>query len=97
MSERTEPRRTMSAASSVRSSTRRGIPSCRCVEWRERLVDAGWACPTWPRRVVRPRAVGAGADVVADELGRVGAPGTPAGVGMVLAAPTILEHGSATT
>jgi alkylation response protein AidB-like acyl-CoA dehydrogenase len=68
-------------------------PELGLVEWRTRLSDAGWACPTWPERWWGRAAPAALAAVVADELERLGAPGLPEGVGMMLAAPTILEHG----
>ena len=63
-------------------------------QWRSLLADSGWGCPTWP-----PGCWGRGlspgdAAIVAEELKRVGAPGAATGVGMSLAAPTILEHGS---
>ncbi len=64
------------------------------VEWRARLADAGWACPTWPREWGGRSLPAALADVVADELADAGVPGPSDGVGMHLAAPTILEHGS---
>ena len=68
-------------------------PELSLVAWRRRLVEAGWACPSWPAasggRALPPWADG----VVAEELLAVGAPGLPDGVGMLLAVPTILEHG----
>jgi alkylation response protein AidB-like acyl-CoA dehydrogenase len=62
-------------------------------DWRERLASSGWAVPSWP--VERHgRGLPAWADdVVADELARAGAVGTPSGAGTGLAAPTILAHG----
>ena len=45
-------------------------------------------------RVVRARALGDRRVLVASELASAGVPGPPAGVGLGLAAPTILEHGS---
>jgi alkylation response protein AidB-like acyl-CoA dehydrogenase len=69
-------------------------PELSLLEWRERLLASGWACPSWPLEW-HGRGLPVAADaVVADELAAVGAPGTPAGSGMGLAAPTILEHGS---
>jgi alkylation response protein AidB-like acyl-CoA dehydrogenase len=69
-------------------------PELSLVEWRTRLADAGWACPTWPERWcgrgLRPEV----ASVVEQELTEVGAVGIPDGVGMGLAAPTMLEHAS---
>jgi alkylation response protein AidB-like acyl-CoA dehydrogenase len=68
-------------------------PDLSLVEWRRRLADAGWARPAWP-----PALGGKGlppwANDVADAgLGEHGAVGVPEGVGMLLAAPTVLEHG----
>jgi alkylation response protein AidB-like acyl-CoA dehydrogenase len=69
-------------------------PELELTAWRGRLVDAGWACPTWPRawygRELPPWADG----VVAEALGALGAVGNPFGVGFGLAAPTLLAHGS---
>ena len=69
-------------------------PERHLVEWRRLLADAGWAVPSWPR-AWHGRGLPAWADkLVADELRRVGAIGTPLGAGMSLAAPTIVAHGS---
>jgi alkylation response protein AidB-like acyl-CoA dehydrogenase len=62
-------------------------------EWRELLIPSGWGCPTWPEEWFGrglPRDMGG---VVSDEFAKVGAVSTPIGVGMGLAAPTILDHG----
>ncbi|MEY2430915.1 MAG: hypothetical protein QOC92_640, partial [Acidimicrobiaceae bacterium] len=70
-------------------------PDLPLVEWRTLLADAGWAAPSWPvdsyGRGLSPEADA----IVAEELTRVGAVGVPVGVGFGLAAPTILNHGSA--
>jgi alkylation response protein AidB-like acyl-CoA dehydrogenase len=69
-------------------------PDLPLAEWRARLVDSGWSRPSWPADRWG-RGLDAAADRVADEeLAAAGAPGTPAGVGTGLAAPTLLEHGS---
>jgi hypothetical protein len=86
-------------ASEIRDRLRRWIesawdPELSLAEWRARLADAGWACPTWPREwggLALPAAL---AEVVADELADAGVPGPTDGVGMHLAIPTMLEHGS---
>jgi alkylation response protein AidB-like acyl-CoA dehydrogenase len=69
-------------------------PSLSLVEWRGRLVDAGWACPSWPRawqgRDLPPWAD----EIVVQEIAEAGAVHTPFGVGFGLAAPTLLAHGS---
>ncbi len=67
-------------------------PELSLVAWRTRLADAGWACPTWPEPWCGRGLPPAVAAVVADELVRAGAVGIPDGVGLSLAAPTMLEH-----
>ena len=69
-------------------------PELSLVEWRGRLADSGWGCPTWPEEWYGRGLPPAMAEAVAAEFDRVGAVGTPAGSGIGLAAPTILEHGS---
>jgi alkylation response protein AidB-like acyl-CoA dehydrogenase len=67
-------------------------PDRGLVEWREQLVEARWAVPSWPTRWYG-RGLPAWVDaVVADELRRAGAVGLPVGVGTGLAAPTLLAH-----
>jgi alkylation response protein AidB-like acyl-CoA dehydrogenase len=62
-------------------------------EWRQSLARSGWAAASWPRRW-HGKGMPAWADeLVASELIRLGAVGTPVGSGMALAAPTILAHG----
>jgi alkylation response protein AidB-like acyl-CoA dehydrogenase len=63
-------------------------------EWRERLVVAGWACPGWPVEWYGRGLSATDASLAVAELATAGVPGPPAGVGLGLAAPTILEHGS---
>ena len=63
-------------------------------EWRERLVDSGWAVPHWPTQWMGKGLPAWSERTVSLALNAVGAPGLPTGVGMSLAAPTILEHGS---
>jgi alkylation response protein AidB-like acyl-CoA dehydrogenase len=63
-------------------------------EWRELLADSGWGAPSWP---VQWHGRGWPAwtdDVVSAELIARGAVGAPVGLGMTLAAPTLLAHGS---
>jgi len=70
-------------------------PERPLVEWRGLLADSGWGCPAWPTewygRGLSPDL----AAVASEAFARVGAVGSAAGAGMALAAPTILEHGSA--
>ena len=63
-------------------------------EWLGRLADSGWGCPTWA-----PDSFGRGLsnDQVAGayaEFRKLGAPGPPAGLSRMLAAPTIIAHGT---
>jgi len=69
-------------------------PAQSLVEWRTKLADSGWGCPTWPVEWYGRGLHVSLADVVTEEFDRIGALGTPGGGGMTLAAPTILEHGS---
>ena len=63
-------------------------------EWRELLADAGWGAPSWPERW-HGRGWPAWTDeFVGHELIALGAVGVPIGLGMTLAAPTLLAHGS---
>ena len=70
-------------------------PDASLVEWRDRLVTAGWMVPSWPERWFG-RGLPSWVDrVVNDALRDAGAVGQPIGSGMSLAAPTILEIGRA--
>ena len=88
-----------SATEQVRHDVRRWLdqhwrPDRTLREWRVELAASGWAAPSWPEHV-HGRGLPAWADdVVAEELARAGAVGTPAGAGTGLAAPTIVTHGS---
>ncbi len=69
-------------------------PDITVGEWWERLGVAGWASPMLPenaygRALSRPEAA-----VVSTEIGKFGALGAPAGLGLLLAAPTIATHGT---
>ncbi|MFZ6003175.1 MAG: acyl-CoA dehydrogenase family protein [Actinomycetota bacterium] len=63
-------------------------------QWREMLADSGWACPSWPVECLGRGLSADLAKVVAEELRSAGAVGPAIGVGMSLAAPTLLAHGS---
>jgi len=69
-------------------------PDARLVDWRTRLVESGWAMPTWPERWYGKGLSGAEANVVTDAFNAVGAVGVASGGPGRLAAVTILEHGS---
>ena len=69
-------------------------PELSLVEWRRRLTDSGWATPTWPERWGGRNLPASAAGTVTRTLAEFGAVGPPEGVGMTLATPTLLEHGS---
>jgi len=69
-------------------------PERPLIEWRELLVDQGWAKPSWS-----PTHYGRGLPAWADSLvpkiiREFGAVGTPTGGGFSLAAPTMMNHGT---
>jgi alkylation response protein AidB-like acyl-CoA dehydrogenase len=69
-------------------------PDLALTEWRRRLTDSGWARPSWPREWFGRDMPSWADQVVADEIADLGAVGTPLGSGLLLAAPTLLAHGS---
>src|SRR3954452_14613512 len=69
-------------------------PDLTVGEWWQRLGLAGWSAPSLPenaygRNLSRPDAMR-----VAEEIAKHGALGAPAGLGLLLAAPTIATHGT---
>ncbi|HVM52498.1 MAG TPA: acyl-CoA dehydrogenase family protein [Acidimicrobiales bacterium] len=69
-------------------------PDLALAEWRSRLVDAGWGCPTWPREWYGRGLPAELGRVATEELRAAGSVGPAIGVGMSLAAPTLLAHAS---
>jgi len=70
-------------------------PELSLAGWRKRLAQAGWATPTWPARLGGRGLPASAASLVPATLAEFGAVGPPEGAGISLAAPTLLEHGSA--
>ncbi len=69
-------------------------PDLPLLEWRGRLVDAGWATPSWSTDWFG-RGLPAWADRVAHStIRKAGGVAVPLGVGMGLAAPTMYDHAS---
>ncbi len=69
-------------------------PELSVGDWWERLGTAGWAAPTWPAEWY-----GRGTDRdTANQISRIlsehGALGPPGGLGLMLAGPTIVAHGT---
>jgi alkylation response protein AidB-like acyl-CoA dehydrogenase len=69
-------------------------PVLSLAAWRQRLADSGWACPDWPADCCGRGLPAAVAVQVAAAMAAARIPGPPEGVGVVLAAPVIIEHGS---
>jgi alkylation response protein AidB-like acyl-CoA dehydrogenase len=63
-------------------------------EWWERLGLAGWATPTWPVEWYGKGVSRDDANRISQEISRFGALGPPSGLGLLLAGPTIVTHGS---
>ncbi|HEX3461563.1 MAG TPA: acyl-CoA dehydrogenase family protein [Acidimicrobiales bacterium] len=69
-------------------------PDLTVAAWWERLGLAGWSAPTLPTNAYG-RGLSRNDGVrVAQEIDRFGALGAPAGLGLLLAAPTIATHGT---
>jgi alkylation response protein AidB-like acyl-CoA dehydrogenase len=69
-------------------------PDISLLDWRRRLLGAGWAVPSWPTDWFG-RDLPAWTDkLVHETIRRAGGVTVPPGGGMGLAAPTMLEHGS---
>jgi alkylation response protein AidB-like acyl-CoA dehydrogenase len=69
-------------------------PDLTVAEWWERLGRAGWAAPTLPLEAYGKGLSRADGVVVQREIAAFGALGAPAGLGLLLAAPTIATHGT---
>lgn len=87
------------SAAEVREEARRWFrenwdPDLTLGDWWCRLAESGWGFPTWP-----PGWYGRGLDsqlaaVVAEERKAAGAYGAPSGIGVMMAGPTIVGHGT---
>jgi alkylation response protein AidB-like acyl-CoA dehydrogenase len=62
--------------------------------WQRFLADEGWACITWPAEYGGRGGTPAQAAVFAEESARVGAFGATFAVGISMAGPTIIVHGT---
>lgn len=70
-------------------------PERPLAEWREILVDSGWAAPAWPVEYYGRGLPPASAAAAAAEMASLGVVGPAGGSGFALAAPTLIRHGSA--
>jgi alkylation response protein AidB-like acyl-CoA dehydrogenase len=83
----------------VRTAARRWFeeswdPDLDLATWWERLADSGYAVPTWPREWYGLGLSSRAAAVVHEERKRAGAYGAPSGIGVMMAGPTIVSHGT---
>ncbi len=69
-------------------------PDLALLDWRRKLVESGWATPTWPADWYGRGLPGWADPIVHEEFSAVGAVGPAVGGGMGLAAPTLLAHAS---
>jgi alkylation response protein AidB-like acyl-CoA dehydrogenase len=69
-------------------------PDLSVADWWERLGLAGWAAPTLPTTAYGRGVARAVAVQIQAEIAAHGALGAPFGLGLLLAAPTIADHGT---
>ena len=69
-------------------------PDLTVGEWWERLGLAGWSAPGLPVNAYGKGMARADVIGVQQEIAKFGALGAPAGLGLLLAAPTIATHGT---
>ena len=69
-------------------------PDLTVREWWERLGLAGWVAPTWPSEWFGRDMSRDEGNVVGEEIAEFGALGPPGGLGLLLAGPTIVTHGT---
>jgi len=69
-------------------------PDLTVGEWWERLGLSGWAAPTWPEEWYGKGLGRSDAALVGKAISDFGALGAPGGLGLMLAGPTIIAHGS---
>ncbi|MEI7591596.1 MAG: acyl-CoA dehydrogenase family protein [Actinomycetes bacterium] len=69
-------------------------PDLTVAEWWNRLGLAGWCAPTWPVEWYGKGVSRDEANDIARTIAAFGALGAPAGLGLLLAGPTIVEHGT---
>ena len=69
-------------------------PDLTVAQWWERLGTEGWSAPGLPNNAYGKGVARADAVQVANEISAFGALGAPAGLGLLLAAPTIATHGT---
>jgi alkylation response protein AidB-like acyl-CoA dehydrogenase len=69
-------------------------PELSLRDWWERLAESGWGYPTWPTEWYGKGLSSQLAAVVGEVRREVGAYGPPSGIGVMMAGPTIVVHGT---
>jgi alkylation response protein AidB-like acyl-CoA dehydrogenase len=69
-------------------------PDLTVGEWWDRLGTSGWAAPTWPEEWYGKGLSREEATQVQRAIADFGALGAPGGLGLMLAGPTIVSHGT---
>ncbi|HLF40930.1 MAG TPA: acyl-CoA dehydrogenase family protein, partial [Acidimicrobiia bacterium] len=69
-------------------------PEITLREWWARLFEGAWTTPSWPKEWYGRGLSGDLSRIVAEEIRAHGAPGGPGGLGVMLAGPTIITHGT---
>ena len=69
-------------------------PDLSVAEWWERMGLAGWSAPGLPTNAYGRGMARSDTVLVQQEISKFGALGAPAGLGLLLAAPTIATHGT---
>jgi len=90
---------TIEAPTSVREEAERWFreswdPELTLGQWWERLAESGWGYPTWPERWFGRGLSSDQAKQVDAARAAVGAVGPPSGIGVMMAGPTIVDHGT---
>ena len=85
--------------SSVRGELRAWLeanwsPDCGLVEWRNKLIDAGWGMPSWPKNWYGRELSMAFEPMIEAEFTRIGAVGVAKTGIRKLAAATLMVHGN---
>jgi alkylation response protein AidB-like acyl-CoA dehydrogenase len=64
--------------------------------WKQRMGEAGYGTPTWPKAYGGAGLSRAEATVLAEEMAAIGAPNPIGGMGVIMFGPTLLEYGDET-
>jgi acyl-CoA dehydrogenase len=79
---------------STLSPAREGKPGPDYLLWTRRMGEIGWSVPTWPAEYGGGGLDTAQADILSEELARIGAFNPVGGLGVMMLGPTVLEFGT---